>query len=62
VVVQYGTCGKYTLVPLLACRKASSVVAPREMPTVMFWVRARCGLKAAESWWKGFQSDESLYH
>jgi hypothetical protein len=27
----------------------------------MFWLAARRGLKAAESWWKGFQSDPSLY-
>ena len=29
-------CGKYILVPVLALRKASSRVAPKETPTVMF--------------------------
>eukprot|EP00597_Dinobryon_sp_UTEXLB2267_P009033 CAMPEP_0170086766 /NCGR_PEP_ID=MMETSP0019_2-20121128/21366_1 /TAXON_ID=98059 /ORGANISM="Dinobryon sp., Strain UTEXLB2267" /LENGTH=126 /DNA_ID=CAMNT_0010303989 /DNA_START=322 /DNA_END=702 /DNA_ORIENTATION=+ len=54
-------CGKYSLVPFAACRKASSLDAPKDTPTVMFWFSALLALKAAESWWNGFQSEASLY-
>ena len=48
-------------VRFLACRKATSRVAPKVTQTVMFWFFARMGLNAALSWWKGFQSALSLY-
>ena len=41
--------GAITLVPFETCKNASSRVAPNETPTVMFWLLARLGLKAAES-------------
>ena len=45
----------------IASTKANSRASPKDTPTVQFWLRARCALNAAESWWNGFQSLGLLY-
>ena len=54
-------CGTYKRCAVLALWKAISRSMPNDTATVMFWVLARSGLKAALSWCSGFQSLESRY-
>mmetsp|Transcript_54534 Transcript_54534/g.158425 ORF Transcript_54534/g.158425 Transcript_54534/m.158425 type:complete len:227 (+) Transcript_54534:2116-2796(+) len=54
-------CGKYNNVRPSTWRNANSRSRPKEIPIVMFCVSALLGLKAALSWWKGFQSMPSRY-